>query len=43
VPNIELMRGGHYKYSGRFRAGVPNLSLTMYPFIISTDEHVGYS
>ena len=24
----------------RLRAGVPNLSLTMYPFSISTDEHV---
>jgi len=22
------------------RAGVPNLSLTMYPFSISTDKHV---
>jgi len=24
----------------RFRTGVPNLSLTMYPFSIPTDKHV---
>jgi len=26
----------------RFRTGVIKLSLAMYPFSISTDEHVGY-
>jgi len=29
--------------SRRFRPGVPNLSLTMYPFSNSTDEHLPQS